>query len=285
MLAALHLRQTEFAPNAKFEVALAIRVDETDTRTEVFTGDVGHAVALDAFERLVSSAQESTMLYISDGSFRREIAAVVASFPGLVLADAPRGALRSVLDEAVRALDDHLRFAHRRALEAKAERLESLPELVVATDASKASRRRGVGVACVNAEGGMASAPYPDVESILAGELLAIALAIKKFPDRRLHILTDSKGALSCLRMPRATLLDRHSGEVVNAVNMVHQRSANRQIRYSWVRGHSGHELNEIADRLALAARRNYDARISTKVSKQIARNILDQFSFAAQAA
>lgn len=284
MLAALHLRQIDLESEGKVEVALSWSVDGNDSHSVVFTcdGAAKYTAALDAFEHFLALARSSGVLYISDSTFRREVQAVAESFPGVTVVDTARGRLLDLIGTAVRALDDYSRFAHQRAWQAELARRAALPELVVATDASKASGRNGVGVACVSAEGGFASKPYSDVETVLAGELLAIALAIKTFPDRRLHILTDSKGALTCLDMARPRLLDRYSREVIEIVDVVHKRTANREVRYSWVRGHSGHELNETADRLALAARRNSAARVSGSVKDQINRNILGQGKFLA---
>ncbi|WP_072805129.1 ribonuclease H family protein [Rhodococcoides yunnanense] len=281
MLAALHIRRNDVGPDADLEVALAWAC-ESGTQAKVFTSRVGdgkYAAALDAFEHFLLVVDQPSVLYIADTTFRREIAAVAESFPGLGVAAVARGPLLDLVGTALEALDDYTRFAHRRAWTEELARREALPELTVATDASKATRRSGVGVGCVSAEGAFASKAYPDVETVLVGELLAIALAIKTFPDRRLHILTDSKPALACLGKSRARLLDTRRGDVVEIVDVVHRRAAGRDIRYSWVRGHAGHELNELADRLAVAARRNEEAGVSSSVKDQINRNIMGQSS------
>ncbi|ORI19054.1 hypothetical protein BJD99_20475 [Rhodococcus sp. 1163] len=288
MLAALHMRQIGFGDQGSVEVALVWSLDGSDSHSEVFTGDAApfmYSAALEALEHFVTLAHPSAVLYISDRTFRHEIQAAAASFPGLTVVDAARGSLLDLIGMAVAALDDHNRFAHHRAWRAELDRRAALPELVVATDASKGSGRRGVGVACVSGEGGYSSKSYPQTDTVLVGELLAIALAFKAFPDRRLHILTDSKVALSCLAMTRPRLLDKHSGNTIAIVDVIRKRAAHREIRYSWVRGHSGHELNEIADRLAVAARRHEEARVDPSIRKEINRNILEQMSLAAQAA
>ncbi|WP_020112213.1 ribonuclease H family protein [Rhodococcus sp. 114MFTsu3.1] len=288
MLAVLHIRRAEFGTGDDGEVALAWMGGEISPQSMVFESSttVGmYAPALDAFEHLLAVLESSAVLYISDSAFRREIQAASASFPGITVVDAACGRLVELVGIAVQALDDHTRFAHRRAWAAELARREALPELVVATDASKATGRSGVGVACVSAEGGFASKAYPDVDSVLAGELLAIALAIRTFPYRRLHILTDSKPALASLTKSRSRLLDTRRGDVVEIVDVVHRRAEGRDIRYSWVRGHSGHELNEIADRLAVAARRNHEAGVDPCVKEQINRNILGQLNISVLAA
>lgn len=286
MHAALHIRQTDFGVDGHIEVALAWSLDGRDSHSAVFTqvaGATKYAPAVDAFEHFLALAQASGVLCIADSTFRREIQAL--SLPDVTVVATPRGRLLDLIVTAMDALDEHRRFAHHRAWRKELARRAALPELVVATDASKATARRGVGVACVSADGGYASKSYPDVETVLAGELLGIALAIKTFPDRRLHILSDSRDALDCLAMTRAKLLDRHSCEVITLVDVVHKRAAKREVRYSWVRSHSGHELNEIADRLAVAARRNQDAGVRASVRDDINRNILGQMNLAARAA
>lgn len=288
MLAALHIRQIDFGADARVEVALAWVSGEQSTQTAVFTSRVGdgkYSAALDAFGHFVSLQEEPSVLYISNSTFRREIQAAATSFQGLDVAGTARGRLHDLIGVAVQALDDHTRFAHRRAWAAELARREALPELIVATDASKATGRSGAGVAYVSAEGGFASKVYPDVETVLAGELLAIALALKHFPERRLHVLTDSKAAIASLTMSRAELLERRTRQVVDIVDVVQRRTAGRDVRYSWVRSHAGHELNEIADRLAVAARRNKEARVSPSVKEQINRNIIGQLSCTAHAA
>lgn len=286
MLAVLHVRQNAFEPDAETEVSLAWSVGENDSWSQVFTSAGGkYSAALDAFEYFLSLGRGPSILYVSDRAFRRELQAAAASFPDLTFVYTARGRLVNVASVAVGALDDYRRFAHKRAWKAELERRAALPELVVATDASKGTGRRGVGVACVSAEGGFASKAYSEVETVLAGELLAIALAVITFPERRLHVLTDSKPALASLTMPRAKLLDKRTSQIVEIVDMIERRTAGRDVRYSWVRSHAGHELNEIADRLAVAARRNKEAHVSPSVEDQINRNIMGQMKIAVQAA
>lgn len=48
-----------------------------------------------------------------------------------------------------------------------------------------------------------------------------------------------------------------------------------RSIKFSWIKGHSGHPLNETADRLAVATRRNHEAAEPTSVQVAIANEIV----------
>ncbi|MFD4369390.1 RNase H family protein [Rhodococcus sp. NPDC058521] len=58
-----------------------------------------------------------------------------------------------------------------------------------------------------------------------------------------------------------------------------------RQVRISWVRGHSGHPLNQIADRLALSARRTFEAGLPADSRRLIGHNIVSSLALAHPAA
>ncbi|WP_186301174.1 RNase H family protein [Rhodococcus sp. WB9] len=106
--------------------------------------------------------------------------------------------------------------------------------------------------------------------------MLAIALAITGFPDRKLHILTDSQRAIACLEMERPELITRCDGEVLAIVEDIRHRLRGREVRISWVKGHSGHPLNEIADRLAVSVRRSHEADVPESTQRAIADNIVE---------
>lgn len=102
---------------------------------------------------------------------------------------------------------------------------------------------------------------------IRAGELAAIRNGLQRtlnlHPALRegvgdITVLSDSKDALGVLERFR-------SGEDCTAEDSEAQKECARiaatvqgmNVRFEWVRGHSGHQLNELADRLAVMARRN----------------------------
>lgn len=288
MLAVLHVRRTFATSDAAAIAAIAWLGYENSCFEELFETNSAsiYSTALDAFERLLSIAStEPLVLFVADSALRRELFNASPSFPGLTVVDAPRGRLSELARHASAALDRRSRAESAIPAPPCVPGLKVLPELQVATDASKAAHRRGVGLGCVSADGRSASKFCPRVSSILTGELLAIELAIKAFPRHPLHILTDSKGALACLTMSRSKLLDRYPGELLSVVGSITRLTERRDVRFSWVRGHSGNELNELADRLAVAARRHVDAGVDVHVREQITRNILGQLHAARAAA
>lgn len=270
MLAAIHIRQTTTATGSLSCAALA-----TDAGIALFvrpehSAEARFAVGLDAFAELCArTADTSVRLHLTDADLRRELHAVAGSFPSITLIDIGYGPLGELARAAADAIGRHV--AERLAAEDAAREAETNPpvEQTVATDASKGSRR-GVGVACVRADGNFRQKIFPDTRSILAGELLAIELAVTTYRNRPLHILSDSRHALAGLRgeAPLTT-------EATVIADRIRHRTRGLPIRYSWVRGHSGHPLNEVADRLAVAARRAHEAQVPSAARQTIATNIV----------
>lgn len=99
----------------------------------------------------------------------------------------------------------------------------------------------------------------------LQGELRAIWWAIIKTPiTHPLMMVTDSMDAVELVadwkaggeQMPRGYTLDRSSGREATLIQLAHKiRDAGDRIQIEWVKGHSGHPLNEGADALAKMAR------------------------------
>lgn len=282
MLAAIHIRQTR-TPADDLTCAAVAWSDDGHPSTDLFTRPGATVAArydagLDAFARLYELSAlhgAEALVHITDVVLRREIGSVAASFPAVAVIDVAYGPLGRLLDQASATIADYVRELRASFDPEKLADRRAQPELTVATDASKSSRRRGVGVACVSEDGIRQQRVYPRSRSILTGELLAIELAIERFPDRRLHILTDSLRAIAALRMSRSELLSRCDGEAVLAVDRIRRRIVDGTVRLSWVRGHSGHPLNEIADRLAVAARRNHEANVDADTRRAIADNIV----------
>ncbi|QOT19432.1 RNase H family protein [Paenarthrobacter sp. YJN-5] len=102
---------------------------------------------------------------------------------------------------------------------------------------------------------------------IRAGELAAIRRGLQStlghHPVLRegvgdLKVLTDSKAALDVLeRVATGHLQPFDDTESVAECKRILGSARGVNISYEWVRGHNGHPLNELADRLAVLARRN----------------------------
>ena len=102
---------------------------------------------------------------------------------------------------------------------------------------------------------------------IRAGELAAIRRGLQStlghHPVLRegvgdLKVLTDSKAALEVLeRVSTGTLQPFDDTDSVAECKRILGSARGVNISYEWVRGHNGHPLNELADRLAVLARRN----------------------------
>lgn len=282
MLAAIHIRQTN-APTECVTYAALTWENEGATETALFsrpgsTSEARYAAGLDAFAYLVDATAHSNSgacVHITDAGLRREIAHVAASFPSIHMLDTVRGRLVSIVERASSAISDHVAILRSDFEERRIAKLAARPTLLVATDASKSSRRRGVGAACVSIEGKRRQKMYPQARSVLAGELLAIELAITGFPDRSLSILTDSRSSIACLQMDRSAIFSAYDGEVLTIVEGIRDLRHGREVNISWVKGHSGHFLNEIADRLAVSTRRSHEAGVPEHTRRAIADNIV----------
>lgn len=99
----------------------------------------------------------------------------------------------------------------------------------------------------------------------LQGELRAIWWALVKIPTTHpIAIVSDSQDAIELIadwkvggeQMPHGYTLTRSSGREATLLQLAHKvRDAGERIQTEWVRGHSGHPLNEGADALAKMAR------------------------------
>jgi len=192
-------------------------------------------------------------------------------------------------DPLVRALVER---ARERATQAAAAHPEQRRRRVVATDASLGTagahhgrRGRTTGVAWVRTDGLWGTATL-ETTSSAAGELAAVCAAVAAHDGRPLHVLTDSLETLATVRAlvvgdapppawSRATPVDRR---VLRAAT---DRLAGADVRITWVRGHAGHALNEVADRLAVCARRSAEARIDESVAESVLRGIVSEYVLA----
>ncbi|QNG19869.1 hypothetical protein G4H71_15295 [Rhodococcus triatomae] len=290
MHAVIHTRTVSgLADDAHTVAALAWSAADGEHRSQLFirpgaSCEARYAAGLDAFEMalaLCETNDDTVMLHINDHGLRANIDMVLDAFPHIHLAHGTRGNLLALLETAMHRIDEHTHVAaavhHERLERARIERaqaLAELPELVIATDASKATHRRGAGIAYATADGRYRQEFLSGVRHISVGELLAIEAAVADFPGRRLHILTDSRDAMQAIGVewePRW----RVTGETATLGARIRALMSGRDVRISWVKGHSGHELNEIADRLAVAARRHHESKVPAASRRSVADNIV----------
>ncbi|MGV9748316.1 RNase H family protein [Rhodococcus zopfii] len=174
--------------------------------------------------------------------------------------------------KATTLLEQHISAQSRRSKPAR---------VTIATDASGRNRHRGLGIAYVTSTGNWRQAYLPAASDISIGELEAISLALSTEDARRIEILTDSRNAVEWIN-GRKTVPNSRIGQCIDKIR---RQSSGREMTVRWVKAHAGHPLNETADRLAMAARRNAVAGVAPEVCEQIAQNILADLASHADAA
>ncbi|MFT4128258.1 MAG: hypothetical protein QM662_18770 [Gordonia sp. (in: high G+C Gram-positive bacteria)] len=169
--------------------------------------------------------------------------------------------LRDVADDALRA----------RITAPPAAATDAPPgPIVIATDASARSGRPGIGIAYVTETGEWRQDYLPAASVINIGELQAILLALTDRRERQITVLTDSRCAVDAITRGR-------DGQGKAIVHRIREQMQGREVTVTWVRGHAGNPLNEAADRLARAARRNAAAGVADEVRYRIAANIVEE--------
>lgn len=198
-------------------------------------------------------------VWVPDTELRTSLTVHTTVFPRLNLAEGHAGRAHQRLDAAcAQAMDRELGAvrlvaAERRADEEQQALVSSFDRVVVATDGSLVPGRRGAGIAWVSNEGRSFQAPLPETFSILEAELAAILAAVRAHPHRRLTVLTDSLYALRLIA-ERAEGIPANGAARGLAARIRAERGPLVKLRY--VKAHAGVELNEAADTLAKAARR-----------------------------
>lgn len=148
-------------------------------------------------------------------------------------------------------------------------------ELTITTDASRSWHNPLTGHGWI-LDYGRGSAPTINAyaakgKEILQGELNSIHYALldaSRYRDQlfeggvRFHIRSDSLTAVDLLRNPSSHPRAR-SADARSIVQKIHELLSRSETRYSWVKAHAGDPMNELADRLALVARRCTAANVS----------------------
>jgi ribonuclease HI len=136
--------------------------------------------------------------------------------------------------------------------------------LTIATDGSVGHLRGAAvaGTAWIAADGSYGVDVVPTRVPLVA-ELAALHRAITAHDARQpLHVLTDCQDAVDAL----ATVVTTRSvptpagvpgaSRIAQLLRLVTVELRRRPVQITWVRGHDGHQLNELADRLCVQARR-----------------------------
>lgn len=121
---------------------------------------------------------------------------------------------------------------------------------------------------------------------IRAGELAAVRRGLQStlnlHPGLRegigsVTVLTDSKAALELLaKVASEGELGGEDSDSVSECRRILGSARGINIAYEWVRGHDGHPLNEIADRLAVLARRNRESNVDELTHARMIAGIRD---------
>lgn len=119
-----------------------------------------------------------------------------------------------------------------------------------------------------------------DGGSILAAEVHAIRSLLESTRrDTPLIVLSDSRDALRLIEglqagQPPVSLAA--TGKMLPTLRRIQHIITGRQVTFDWVRSHSGHALNEGADRLAVHARRAAQHDLADDVRRTLVRQIVD---------
>lgn len=223
-----------------------------DTRARIAAELADHLAAIQAVHgRVVVDIPDVT------------VAAAVETLPfGLERFSGHLGVVSASRRSVFQAVDGGLAEEVERVENLEAEEARNREPLRIATDASR-GRNGAAGIAWISAEGRHASRMV-DVNAIAEAEFLAIKYAIddamSREANRKIVILSDSQQALGALSGKRSPYWA--TGKRLSQLNQMRALIRDHGIQLKWVRGHSGDQLNELADRLAVHRRRCTDCRL-----------------------
>lgn len=107
----------------------------------------------------------------------------------------------------------------------------------------------GVGVVFLDGEDRWELSEYLGEGTNNIAELTAVRRAVERAANRCIHVYTDSTYAIGVLQKGWKAKANRDLVQYIREL-----MSQNQQVKLIHVRGHSGDELNEHADRLAVRA-------------------------------
>ena len=119
--------------------------------------------------------------------------------------------------------------------------------------------------------------------SILAAELYAIrALLESTRRNARMIVLSDSKDALRVVQAlgngeSPTSFTFTGANKALSTLRRIQALLTERDVTFEWVRSHSGHSLNDGADRLAMHARRAAQCDLEKATSDALVRQIVEE--------
>lgn len=270
------------------EIVLTRRPGDDSTALQCF----------DAFTELYAAAEEldrPLVVYIGDNDARLLLAEHAGMFLQAVFADSlccPAGAtVRGVYEAAAGLVDDvRDRVDEHRKHEKNRRRQQ---RVAIYTDGSVSSKRRGCGMGIATTDGVVDAAADIHAPNVpILAELLAIDMALHRFPVQRLTIHTDSQDAIGLIEHFRKTgarsarrFGDAHTEfTITNVVRRIAERCEGRTVKLVWVRGHAGNVYNDAADRAARTVRRAYSYGIARGAVRDVLSRIHDDITAPATA-
>ncbi len=249
--------QTVVFDTAKPEPSVSYIVFASDTAPKTVAGVVAGEFA--RIHRYCRSEQVYGQVYIGAKCARDGLLVEADRFPWVEIVDGIREPHRSLV---FRRSDDFGRIVaalrrlgtpdlHRVEASVSGTALALMERTVVATDGSAGSwRHKGIGWAAVAADGRYAFGKTSATNDAHVAELRGVKLALDTFPGP-LDICTDSKAVVTWVVHGD----DAGNQTRRNLVHSIRQKMDECESGLTWVKGHSGHMLNEKADRLARVAR------------------------------
>lgn len=226
-------------------------------------------------------------LYCADETFVDHVRPFAAAWPHLTFKPAGTGALvRAARITAAEPFRDalHIGLAHAAAVHElrrnppPANPARLLPVLTAATDGSAvngtSTRTAGYGWVLEDGRHGFGTLKAPTLMS----EVAAIHDLLQTTKHTQpLVILTDARQAIKIVTDLQAGTPIAQAAPSLGSVRfqrrlteLTEQLQARQgRLRFEWVKGHSGHPMNEAADRLAVLARREVDIRLPASVVAQ----------------
>ena len=251
--AAIHVRPLHKEGDAVVAAAVGTEVVFL-RRIQAESGFDVRATLIDAFLAARSHHPGDLVVYVPDGTVRQLLAE--AAYPGVEVRSWVAGPRLAEAWAAASAAIAQVQAAESAPAETAPD--ESRAHRVIATDASKQKNVKLTGIAAVTSTGTVKTATLP-TSSVLEGEFAAIELGLKQVlysrTAREVDILTDSlKAATTLGRGARRRGAGDRERSCLRMLDRVRGRGI--EVRVSWVRGHAGNPLNELADRAAVVARR-----------------------------